>query len=180
MEKGILIDDMGYNGVSCFGNKLVDTPNIDALTKGGMKFTDAYAMPQCSPTRAAFLTGQYCARTHMTSVIKEFVNMPFAPVRPHDPVRVLPTSTYNIANMFTDAGYVAGTAGKWHVDFYDEQKKKEMGREAYMKTYGFSVFPQGSVTGDPEKVMAYTSSLVEFMRENKDKPFFAYLAHTTV
>ena len=57
----ILIDDMGYNGVSCFGNEVVDTPNIDALANEGIKFTDAYAMPQCSPTRAAFLTGQYCA-----------------------------------------------------------------------------------------------------------------------
>ena len=176
----ILIDDLGYNGISCFGNELVDTPNIDSFAKKGMKFTDAYAMPQCSPTRAAFLTGQYCARTKMTSVVKEFVNMPKAAVIDHDPVRVLPMSVYTIGKMFRDAGYVSATSGKWHVDLNESENKQKLGKEKYFDSYGFSMFPKGETEGDPKRVMAHTTGLIEFIRQNKDKPFFAYLAHNTV
>ncbi|MHC4495105.1 MAG: sulfatase family protein, partial [Planctomycetota bacterium] len=56
----IMADDLGYGDVGCYGNKTIKTPNIDALTKGGMKFTDYHSnCPVCSPTRAALLTGRY-------------------------------------------------------------------------------------------------------------------------
>jgi uncharacterized sulfatase len=110
----ILIDDMGYNGVSCFGNKYVETPNIDRLGTEGMSFTDAYAMPVCSPTRAAFLSGQYCARTKMTKVINNRF-WPKARLITPKAIKKLPEDTYTIAKMMTDAGYRTGISGKWHV-----------------------------------------------------------------
>ena len=65
----ILTDDQGWSSLSCYGNKHVPTPNLDQLAAQGMRFTDAYVMPQCTPTRAALLTGQHTARNRMWHVI---------------------------------------------------------------------------------------------------------------
>src|SRR6516165_8493029 len=63
----ILIDDMGWKDLGCYGSAFYDTPNIDRLAAQGMRFTDAYAAgPVCSPTRASILTGKYPARLHLT------------------------------------------------------------------------------------------------------------------
>ena len=59
----ILVDDFGWNQVGSYGCEIVNTPNLDKLVLEGAKFTSAYAMPQCSPTRAAFLSGKYPARS---------------------------------------------------------------------------------------------------------------------
>ena len=72
----VLIDDLGWNGTASYGNKLVKTPHIDKLASGGAQFGAAYAMAQCSPTRFAFMTGQYAARTNHTAVIMEKHCMP--------------------------------------------------------------------------------------------------------
>ena len=65
----ILIDDMSWSGPSCYGNKLVDTPNIDRLASRGMKFTSAYVTPSCSPTRTELLSGRHSARMHITRAL---------------------------------------------------------------------------------------------------------------
>ena len=67
----ILADDLGWTALSCYGNKDVATPNLDRLAAQGMRFTEAYADAQCSPTRAAFLSGQYGARSGVFKVIGE-------------------------------------------------------------------------------------------------------------
>ena len=59
----IMVDDLGKDWISCYGADNIETPNIDALGKGGMKFHNAWSMPQCTPTRAALLSGQYPWRT---------------------------------------------------------------------------------------------------------------------
>jgi arylsulfatase A-like enzyme len=61
----IFIDDMGWPALSCYGNKQIDTGNIDRLAREGMKFTDAYVTPQCTPSRASLLTGQHTARNRL-------------------------------------------------------------------------------------------------------------------
>src|SRR5262245_61406697 len=65
----VLMDDLGYTSLSCFGNKIVPTPHLDRLASEGVRFTDAYVTPQCTPTRATLLTGQYTARNKMWHVI---------------------------------------------------------------------------------------------------------------
>ncbi len=63
----ILVDDLGWADVACYGSDLHETPNIDRLARHGMRFTDAYAAaPVCSPTRASIMTGKYPGRLHMT------------------------------------------------------------------------------------------------------------------
>src|SRR5262245_1070551 len=62
----ILADDLGYGDVSCYGAKLIDTPNIDRLAKEGRRFTDAHTpCSVCSPTRYGLVTGRYCWRTSL-------------------------------------------------------------------------------------------------------------------
>ena len=66
----ILIDDMGWRDLSCYGSKFYETPNIDKLQKDGIHFTNAYAAcPVCSPTRASILTGKYPANVGLTNLI---------------------------------------------------------------------------------------------------------------
>ena len=66
----ILMDDMGYKDLGCYGSSFYETPNLDALAAGGMRFTDAYAScPVCSPTRASWMTGRYPARVGLTNYI---------------------------------------------------------------------------------------------------------------
>ena len=61
----ILPDDQGWPTLGCYGNTRVATPHLDRLAAEGVRFTDAYVMPQCTPTRAAFLTGQHTARNRL-------------------------------------------------------------------------------------------------------------------
>jgi hypothetical protein len=66
----VLLDDMGWRDLGCFGSPFYETPHIDRLASQGMRFTDAYAAgPVCSPTRASILTGRHPARLHMTDYI---------------------------------------------------------------------------------------------------------------
>ncbi len=62
-----LVDDMGWMDCGAYGSQYYETPNIDRLAKESMRFTDAYACPLCSPTRASIMTGQYSARHGITS-----------------------------------------------------------------------------------------------------------------
>ena len=55
----IMLDDLGKEWISCYGAEDIKTPNIDALAAGGMKFNNAYSMPQCTPSRTTLLTGKY-------------------------------------------------------------------------------------------------------------------------
>src|SRR5260370_26716417 len=63
----IVADDLGWADLGCYGSRFHQTPAIDRLARGGMRFTQAYAAcPVCSPTRAAIMTGRYPARFHLT------------------------------------------------------------------------------------------------------------------
>src|SRR5437867_600 len=78
----ILIDDMGWTDLSCFGSKFYETPNIDRLAGSGMRLTSGYsACTVCSPTRAAIMTGKYPARLHITDWIA-------GSLRPHAKLKV--------------------------------------------------------------------------------------------
>ncbi len=96
---------MGWNAVGSYGNTIVPTPNIDRLTKEGAKFTAAYALPQCSPTRFAFMTGQWEARTNHTAVIFEKHGMPQARMIQPESNRKLDKGAMNVARMLGHAGY---------------------------------------------------------------------------
>src|SRR5829696_6171622 len=99
----IVADDMGYGDIGPYGSKDIPTPNLDALARGGVRFTDAYVTgPYCSPTRAGLLTGRYGQRFG-----HEF--------NPPGLVFGMPTSETTIADRLRAAGYRTALFGKWHL-----------------------------------------------------------------
>src|SRR5574337_892526 len=113
----ILADDLGYADVGCFGSKYYETPNIDRLAADGMRFTSGYTCgPNCQPTRAALMSGQYGPRTGVYTVgsIDRF-DWQSRPLRPVDNVTALPLDKITIADSLKKAGYATGMFGKWHL-----------------------------------------------------------------
>ncbi|MCF7816484.1 MAG: sulfatase [Kiritimatiellales bacterium] len=173
----ILADDLGWNGVGCQGNKDVSTPNIDRLAAQGMRFTHAYAEPQCSPTRAALLSGQWGARTGVHKVLNE--NEPaFAPLVPA-PGSELPPQTGDLAMRLRNAGYATGISGKWHVA-NNPFAARLKNRPGYFDAYGFDYVGDCRTKKgvEPDKsVNAITDDMLDFIEQNRNHPFFAYVAH---
>jgi len=103
----ILADDLGWAELGCYGNEFNETPNLDALAKTGMRFTNAYASaPVCSPYRASFLTGQVPARVGITDYL-----------RPNS-ANALSTAHTTLPEMLQRHGYATGMVGKWHLSGY--------------------------------------------------------------
>ena len=109
----ILIDDMGWKDIGCYGSAFYETPVLDRLAGQGMRFTDAYAScPVCSPTRASILTGKYPATVGITDWIDwagwihpargRLIDVPY--------LKELPTSEHSLARALKAGGYVT-----WHV-----------------------------------------------------------------
>ncbi len=115
----ILIDDMGWMDLGCQGNKNLHTPNIDALAKSGIRFTDAYApAPVCSPTRAAIMTGQSPARIQITNHLphQDRFTPKSSKLLPARMLNHLPLKYVTLAEKLKkDAGYATAFIGKWHL-----------------------------------------------------------------
>src|SRR5262245_11796920 len=108
----ILIDDMGWTDLSCYGSKFYETPHIDKLAASGVRLTSGYsAGTVCSPTRAAVLTGKYPARLHITDWIAGH-QRPFAKLKPPAWTQQLPHREVTIAEMFKSYGYATAHVGK--------------------------------------------------------------------
>lgn len=127
----ILVDDLGWTDLGCFGSGYYETPNIDRLCRAGMKFTNGYAACSvCSPTRAALLTGRYPARTGITDWI-HFADddaavaageNPTAYVGSKDQAVLCPPNPFwmdleerTLAEVLKEAGYTSCHVGKWHL-----------------------------------------------------------------
>jgi arylsulfatase A-like enzyme len=192
----ILMDDLGGRDLGCYGSTYHRTPHLDRLAAAGMKFTDAYAAcPVCSPTRAALLTGRYPARFNLTDFL------PGRPDRPDQkllrPVinQHLPLEEVTLAKVLQAAGYATGHVGKWHFGGKGFEPQKR----------GFDVSVAGDESGSPRSYFApfkskdgrfmpgleqapegeyltdrLTAEAERFIEQNRDRPFFLYLAHYAV
>lgn len=163
-----LVDDMGWMDSSVYGSEYYRTPNMERLAKHSMRFTDAYAVPLCSPTRASIMTGQYSSRHGITSASGHqpprppgFGYLP-ATAAPHQPLRMpisknyLDPSQYTLAEALHDAGYRTGHFGKWHLGLTSPHRPDQHGFEivwhcapdpgppSYFSPYG--VHPDGQPT----------------------------------
>jgi arylsulfatase A-like enzyme len=133
----ILIDDMGWRDLSCYGSTFYRTPNIDALAASGTRFTAAYAAaPVCSPTRASLLTGRYPARVGITQFIGghtvgRLCDVPY--------FHGLPLSEHSLARALRDGGYATWHVGKWHLG----------GARTSPAVHGFDVMIGGGPEGHP-------------------------------
>ncbi len=168
-----LIDDMGWRDAGCYGSTFYETPNIDALASEGMLFTNAYASPVCSPTRASIMTGKYPARVHLTDWIAgRQPNSSYKLLRPEFE-QALPLGEVTIAEALDARGYVSGYVGKWH-----------LGKNAPYLPEGQGFDYTGdhikSSGDDPKSVDVLTRRAIDFMEQNSRRPFFLYLSHHAV
>tara|TARA_R110002049_G_scaffold76250_4_gene196095 strand:- start:14095 stop:15516 length:1422 start_codon:yes stop_codon:yes gene_type:complete len=107
----ILADDMGYGDLSCYGNKLITTPNLDKLAASGIAFTQFYVnSPVCSPSRVSFITGQFPARWNVNSYFFTKESN-----KERNMADYLPAEAPSLARQLKKVGYKTGHFGKWHV-----------------------------------------------------------------
>lgn len=182
----ILADDLGYTDLACYGSKYYETPNIDRMAAEGMKFTDGYtAGPNCQPTRAALISGQYGPRTGVYTVgsIERFA-WRTRPLRPVDNVEKLPLEKVTLAQALKSAGYVTGLFGKWHLGEDPEHHPRARGFDEAITSAGrhfnFTTnppvsYPEGTYLAD-----FLTDKAVDFIRRHAKEPFFLCLHHFAV
>jgi arylsulfatase A-like enzyme len=177
----ILTDDQGWATLSCYGNKLVPTPHLDALARDGMRFTDAYVMPQCTPTRAALFSGQHTARNGMWHVIPWY-GYPWARMAEPAFREQFPRDSFSLPKGLRSARYVTGMAGKWHLTTGVDGDYVALKTEAGA-AYGFDfVAPRGpgSQNEGDKQVDYLTGQAMQFIEQHRAQPWFFYLAHHTL
>ncbi|HEX8522059.1 MAG TPA: sulfatase [Tepidisphaeraceae bacterium] len=179
----ILADDLGWTDLGCFGSKYYETPNIDRLASQGMKFTNGYsAGPNCTPTRAALMSGEYGARTGVFTVgsIDRF-DWRSQPLAPPQNVQNLPQSIRILPQPLKDAGYATAMFGKWHLGQSGEFHPSKRGFDEAIVSQGkhFNFMTDPAVDHPKDQYLAdfLTDRAVEFIKKNKDQPFFLYLPH---
>jgi arylsulfatase A-like enzyme len=182
----ILADDLGYTDLACYGSKYYETPNIDRLAAQGLKFTDGYTCgPNCQPTRAALMSGQYGPRTGVYTVgsIERF-NWRSRPLRPVDNVQQLPRDKVTVAQSLKVKGYATAIFGKWHLgqdaDHHPSRRGFDEAIVSMGKHFNFKTSPEVSYPPGTYLADFLTDKSVDFIRRHKDQPFFLFLSHFAV
>ncbi len=179
----ILADDLGYGDLGSYGQKLIQTPNLDRLAAEGIRFTSAYAgSTVCAPSRSALMTGQHTGHT---------------PIRGNAKI-ALGTNVVTVAKALRPAGYVSAIIGKWGLG--NEGTTGEPNRQGFDEQFGFldqteahDYYPetlvrngaripiQPNAQGRKSLYVAdlFTAAALNFVSQYKQKPFFLYLAYTT-
>ncbi|MDO8682585.1 MAG: sulfatase [Armatimonadota bacterium] len=177
-------DDLGYGDVACYGSKKIATPNLDTLAQNGLRFTDFYCTaPVCTPSRTALMTGRYPIRAGLTRVLGQYNK---------DGIKDEDTT---IAQVLKAQGYATACIGKWHLGHLPQYLPTRHGFDYY---YGIpysnnmGAWTEGLVDVPimrNEEVIErpaiqdtltqrYTEETIKFIKDNKNGPFFVYLAHT--
>ena len=188
----IVADDLGWTDTGAYGSQYYETPNIDRLAREGMRFTDAYANPNCAPTRAALLTGRYSPRTGVYTVgdgARGFEQ--FRKLVPAPNVTNLPLSEVTFGESLQLAGYRTAVMGKWHMGTGEHAPEKQ----------GFDLNVGGNDTGSPKggyfapwdnpQMPAdapqgqhvddrLAAEAVKWITLNRDRPFLLYLPFYSV
>ena len=194
----IVVDDLGWMDLGCYGSSFYETPNLDAFAKTGVRFTCAYATcPVCSPTRVSIMTGRYPQRNGLTDYAGAAQPENWkrdSPLLPAAYREVLALEETTIAEVFHEAGYATFFAGKWHLggpEFYPQHQGFDInvggcqwghprGGKHFFSPYDNPSMPDGPV-GEylPERMADET---MKFIRDHNDEPFLAvlsfYVVHT--
>lgn len=179
----IMADDLGYGDIGCYGNKQIQTPNIDALAARGVLFTDYHSNGAvCSPTRAALVTGRYQQRSGVSGVITAANHRETG----------LAISEVTFADLFAQHGYATALIGKWHLGYKPELNPVHNGFQLFRGYVSGNVdffshidqvgkldwWNQDQIQDEP----GYTTHLItrhatDFIKSHSQKPFCLYVAH---
>ncbi|MDD7985053.1 sulfatase [Lentisphaera marina] len=187
----IMVDDLGGRDLAVYGNKFNESPNIDKLATQGMVFDQAYAAPVCSATRASIQSGQTPARVGIFDFIPGHWR-PYEKVTvPHHKIQHLPKDIFTLGDAMKSAGYKTGYFGKWHLN--DRKSKGKQARHTpdergYDKSYMYNgggfyrpVFQPAYRLDKPKRLSQILTDMgVDFIKENKDQPFFLFVSHYDV
>lgn len=194
----ILVDDLGWTDLGAWGSTFYESPNVDALTTKGMKFTNAYAAcPVCSPTRASIMTGKYPARLQTTDWFgapqPEAARKSWPEDRlllPAEYLEELPLEEVTLAEALKQNGYKTFFAGKWHLgdkaEFWPEKQGFDINKGGWTAGHPsnyFAPYKNPRLSDGPEgenltdRLARETS---DFIKENKEGPFLAYLSFYSV
>ncbi|MDQ3651361.1 MAG: sulfatase-like hydrolase/transferase, partial [Acidobacteriota bacterium] len=178
----IITDDQGHGDLGFHGNPKIKSPNIDRLARESTRFVNFYVSPVCAPTRASLMTGRY---NYRTGVVDTYLGR--AMMHPDE---------VTLAEMLSRAGYRTGIFGKWHLGDNYPMRPMDQGFEESLIHFGGGIgqpsdpaVPGGSSYFDPvlqhngKQVKTkgycsdvYTDAAINFITENRNKPFFTYLA----
>lgn len=183
----ILVDDLGYSDVGCFGNTQIKTPNIDRMAGEGMKFTSFYvAQAVCSASRAALMTGCYANRVGMQGALN------------HTSKEGIHPDEVLLPEMCKARGYATGAFGKWHLGTYPMFNPLNHGFDEFLgipysndnSKFHPSLAPEMPplpfydgrkvIETDPDQsqfTRRFTERAVSFIERHKTTPFFLYLPH---
>ncbi|HYH55283.1 MAG TPA: sulfatase [Anseongella sp.] len=183
----ILADDLGWGELNAYGNTFNETPNLNKLAAQGIRFTQAYAAaPNCSPTRASIMTGQYPARVGITD---------FLPAGEKTDRWLDPAKHVTLNEALSNAGYRTGIVGKWHLDTHYRDHKggpkahgfdEVIGSETRYIADGDYFFPYDKIgtfsTGAENEYLTDRQSeeAAAFIERSKNNPFFLYLSYYSV
>lgn len=174
----VLADDLGLRDLKLYGG-WIETPRIERMAEQGLKLTDFHANSSvCSPTRVAFLTGRYQQRAGIVDVI----------VGSREPDSGLSPSTPTLPRAFKNAGYATALFGKWHCGYQDRYNPVHHGFDEFVGLLNgaadFHIHRTWRNGLKQEEVKGYSTDIitersVDFIRRNRDKPFFLYVSHQT-
>ncbi len=186
----VLVDDLGYMDLGCYGSTLYETPHLDQLASKGVRFTSAYAScPVCSPTRASIMTGKLPSTLNITDWIPGSDPKGRKLLGPED-LHALPDAETTLAESLKSAGYQTFFAGKWHLG----------GEGSYPEDHGFDInmgghhkgsppggyyapYKNPTLTDGPEGEYLpdrLTDESISFLENRGDQPFLLFLSYYTV
>ncbi len=195
----ILADDLSWADLGCYGHPLHETPNLDRLALGGVRFTQAYSSaPICSASRAALLTGKTTARLGFEFVVKPEAGsqtIPNVPLKTPPFTLDLPLEEITIAEQLGSAGYETAFFGKWHLNQHYKRYlgwspthgPKKQGFQTAEEDFGSHPYSywgkkEDRVFDDSIEPNTFPDdSMVDranaFLRQKHEKPFFLMLSH---
>ncbi|MFT5905599.1 MAG: arylsulfatase A [Cryomorphaceae bacterium] len=175
----VMVDDLGYQDLSCYGHPAIKTPVLDKLAAGGVKFTDFHSgATVCTPSRMALMTGAYPTRLGWTQGVVGYKM---------GSNEGMNTKALTIAEIFRSEGYATAMSGKWHIGNQEDTDPNAQGFDTF---YGLmmsnnqtkKLLRDDKVVEDPFENKLLTEKLtqeaIRVIREKKDQPFFLYLPYT--